>query len=114
MNKKLEWYDFAWEGARQKTCGTYPVNNFVIGKYGTYEGHQERIDEFSVKPVGHYREPMIDVSDKTEMKDLFNRYKSEIEYDWEQSITMKEFMGWEGIEVLLGQIDAPNHEVLVS
>ena len=97
-----------------KTIGTYPVENFKVGKYGTYEGNQDWIDRFNVKPVGHYREPMIDVCDNEYMHELFNRYKSEIEYDWEQSITIKEFMGWDGIEVLLGQIDAPEHEVLVS
>tara|TARA_R100000655_G_scaffold104087_2_gene150979 strand:+ start:4754 stop:5062 length:309 start_codon:yes stop_codon:yes gene_type:complete len=97
-----------------KTVGTYPVENFKVGKYGTYQDRMDLVELYNIKPVGHYREPMIDVCDNEYMHELFNRYKSGIEYDWEQSITIKEFMGWEGIDVLLGQLNLPDHEVLVS
>ena len=82
------------------------------------------------KPVGHFMSPMLDIgfrnqniketilyfNNEEEITDLYNRYKYDIQNDWdtEELPTIQEFLYSEHIYILLGCVDGEGHEVLYS
>lgn len=82
------------------------------------------------KPVGYYMTPLLDVgltneniketilyfNNEDEILDLYNRYKYDIQNDWdtEELPTIQEFLHSEHIYILLGCVDGIGHEVLYS
>lgn len=80
-------------------------------------------------PVGTHLQPLLNIgyriennksvvyfNDEEEITDLYNRYKYDIQNDWdtEELPTIQEFLYSEHIYILLGCVDGEGHEVLYS
>ena len=85
-----------------------------------------KTNEFT-KPVGTYIKPMLSIgylksedvikvwfNDEDEIKELYEKYKYDIQNDWGYEPTIEEFLDTEYVLILLGCMDGDGHEVLYS
>tara|TARA_R100001594_G_scaffold14471_1_gene30727 strand:+ start:373 stop:654 length:282 start_codon:yes stop_codon:yes gene_type:complete len=82
-----------------------------------------------IERIGTYLTPVLDIdyditeteqiiyfNNEKEIIELYERYKEDITYDWdeEKTISLERFLGSDHILILLGCIDGDGHEVLYS